>query len=57
MQIAARWSNVPDQTQADVQLPAADLTKYVAPALVATGDSMRRMVPAMKVYVDGGIAG
>ncbi len=55
--IAARWSNVPEPMQADLELPPADLTKYVGPDFVATSDTMRRMVPAMKVYVDGGLAG
>jgi hypothetical protein len=53
--LVARATSVPEPMQADVELPAADLTKYVAPTLVATGDAMRRMVPTAKVYVDAGL--
>ncbi len=53
--LVARATSVPEPMQADVELPPADLTKYVAPTLVATGDAMRRMVPAAKVYVDAGL--
>jgi len=55
--IVAHSTNVPDPMQADLQLPPADLTKYVAPALVATVDALHRSVPMAKVYVDAGLAG
>jgi Carboxypeptidase regulatory-like domain len=54
--IVARTTSVPEPMQADLELPVADLTKYVGPALVATSDQMHRMVPSAKVYVDTALA-
>jgi hypothetical protein len=54
--IVARATSVPEPMQADLELPVADLTKYVGPALVATSDQMHRMVPSAKVYVDTALA-
>ena len=54
--IVARTTSVPEPMQADLELPVADLTKYVGPVLVATSDQMHRMVPSAKVYVDTALA-
>jgi hypothetical protein len=55
--LIAHVASVPDPMQPDVQLPAADLSKYIGPAFVATGVALRRLVPTMRVSVDNGLLG
>jgi hypothetical protein len=55
--LIAHVANVPDPMQPDLELPPADLSKYVAPAFVATGAALRRLVPTMRVSVDNGLLG
>ncbi len=53
--LIARVAAVPDPMQADLQLPPADLSKYVGPAFVASGAALRALVPTLRVSVDNGL--
>jgi Carboxypeptidase regulatory-like domain len=55
--LIAHVANVPDPMQPDLELPPADLSKYVGPAFVATGAALRHLVPTMRVSVDNGLLG
>ena len=55
--LIAYVASVPDPMQPDLVLPAADLTKYIGPAFIATGVALRRLVPTMRVSVDNGLLG
>jgi hypothetical protein len=57
IEIIASSTVVPDPAQADLVLPNAILTKYIAPAFVSSGVALREYVPTLKVSVDNGLLG
>jgi hypothetical protein len=57
VEIIASSAVVPEPAQADLQLPNAILTKYIAPAFVSSGVALREYVPTLKVSVDKGLLG